>query len=277
MKLLDLHLGRPITRGGLTLFPVWNGRAVARPEYDLHSTAVRVDERAGSPVVGELVVANIGERPALVLAGELLEGGQQHRVAARSIVVEQGDSVVLDVHCVEQGRWSGTTAHARSGRRAPTSVRARDNQGDVWRRVAAFEQTHGATATGSVMDATRSLQDRAAALVQGIEPLPFSSGVLIGVGGQPLLLEVFDSPETLAAVWQQLLQAAAVDALDAPAVATPGRRARRFVERLSQLPVQRQQTRMAGRSPYGRLDALVWRDRAVHTVAANVRHELVSA
>src|SRR4051812_22729696 len=117
MKLLDLHLGRPFTRGGLTLFPIWNGRAVASPGYALHSSAVRVEE-AGSPVVGELVVTNAGQAPALVLAGELLEGGQQHRVAARSIVVEQGDAAVLDVHCVEQGRWSGTTTHARSGRRA---------------------------------------------------------------------------------------------------------------------------------------------------------------
>ncbi len=36
-------------------------------------------------------------------------------------------------------------------------------------------------------------------------------------------------------------------------------------------------TALRGRSPYARLDALAWRGRAVHTVAVNLRHELVAA
>ncbi len=35
MRLLDLHLGRPLTRGALTVFPIWNGRAVTARGYDL--------------------------------------------------------------------------------------------------------------------------------------------------------------------------------------------------------------------------------------------------
>ena len=103
MALLDLHLGRPLTRGALTVFPAWNGQAVPAPSYDLSGSTVSVHERAGSPVVGELVVTNSGRLPALVLEGELLEGGQQHRVASQSVLVGAGQSQVIAVRCVERG------------------------------------------------------------------------------------------------------------------------------------------------------------------------------
>jgi len=76
---LDLHLGRPLTRGALTVFPVWNGHAVTSHGYDVTSAKLVVEERAGHAVVAELVVTNTGTRPALVLEGELLEGGHSTR------------------------------------------------------------------------------------------------------------------------------------------------------------------------------------------------------
>lgn len=281
MQLLDLHLGRPLTRGALTIFPIWNGNAVASRGYDLAGDTVGVSERAGSAVVAELILTNSGRRPALVLEGELLEGGQQHRVASRTVLVSAGDSQVLDVRCVEQGRWSGTAGHARSGRRAPLSVRAAEEQGATWERVRRFEQRYGASPTGSLLDATRDADRLATQLVEGIRPLPFQSGVLICLAGQPVQLEAYDSPRTLTAVWDALLQSAALDALDLPPVATPGRRARRFLDRVGAVPVSEHDgglgTALQGRSPYVRLDAMAWRGRAVHMVAVNPRHELVSA
>lgn len=55
MTLLDLHLGRPLTRGALTIFPVWDGHAVPDRGYDLGGEHVTVAERAGHAVVAELV------------------------------------------------------------------------------------------------------------------------------------------------------------------------------------------------------------------------------
>ena len=140
---LDLHLGRPLTRGALTVFPVWNGHAVTSHGYDVTSAKLVVEERAGHAVVAELVVTNTGTRPALVLEGELLEGGQQHQVAARSAMIASGESVVLEVRCVEEGRWSGSRSHARTGRLAPMSVRAASEQGQTWSRVRDLEARHG--------------------------------------------------------------------------------------------------------------------------------------
>lgn len=281
MRLLDLHLGRPLTRGALTIFPIWNGLAVpARGYYDLAGEGLMVAERAGSAVVAELVLTNTGRRPALVLEGELLEGGQQHRVAARTVLVGAGASQVLDVRCVEQGRWSGTAGHARSGR-APLSVRAAEGQAATWERVHRFEQRYGSSATGSLLDATRDAGRAAAQLVAGVHPLAFQSGVLLCLAGQPVQLEAYDSPQTLATVWAALLHAAALDALDLTAVPTPGRRARRFLDRVAQVSVTQQDAGIGiglqGRSPYARLDALLWRNRAIAITVVNPRHELVAA
>lgn len=187
---LDLHLDRPLTRGSLTLFPVWNGRAVSARGYDVGESGLAVTERSGAPVVGELVVANTGPRPVLLLEGELLQGGHQHRVTSRTTVVEPGRPVVVPVRCVEQGRWSGARAHTRDGRRAPTSVRAARSQAQTWAEVSRYEQRYARSDTSSLLDAAAPAEAAAADLVRGIAPLPFQSGVLIGVAGQPLLLEV---------------------------------------------------------------------------------------
>lgn len=276
MQLLDLHLGRPVIRGALTVFPIWNGSAVSSRGYDVSSANLAVEERAGHAVVAELVITNQGQRPALLLEGELLEGGQQHRVAARSVLIEAGESQVLDVRCVEEGRWSGGSGHVRSGRRAPMSVRAAQEQSGTWQRVRDLEARHGGGDTHFLGDAVASADDRARLLVGDLKPLPFQSGVLLCIAGQPVQLEVFDSPRTLASVWSALLHAAAVDALTAAPIATPSRRARRFLDRVRHLSDSSEPSSRRS-SPYADLNTLSWRGRRVHAVATNPRHELVMA
>lgn len=284
MQVLDLHVGRPVHRGALTLFPVWNGRAVATRGYLPGGDVVQVAEREGAAVVAQLVVTNPGQRPALVLEGDLLEGGQQDRVANRSVLVAAGCAQVLEVSCVEQGRWNGGGEHRVTNRRAPVEVRAalRRDQGEVWRRVESYGNRYGHDATGSLRHAAGRAQDRAAALLAGLEPLFAQCGVLVGLAGQPLLLEVVDSPRTFRQIWGPLLESVALDALHAPAVPTPGRRARRFVDRLAHANLQVAGEAgvgraLAGQSPYVDVRGLVWQNRAVHAVALNPRHELVNA
>jgi hypothetical protein len=276
--LLDLHMGKPVTRGGLTLFPVWNGAAVPARGYDLGSGYLRVEERAGHAAVGELVVTNSGARPALVLEGELLEGGQQHRVAARSVLVPAGRSRLLDVRCVEEGRWSGSRTHRRTLRRAPVSIRSAGGQARTWARVRRLEARHGGGATHSLGDSLRAVEQQAAAQVADIAPLPYQSGLLIGIGGYPLQLEAYASPRTLAATWSSLVHAAALDAVGSPPIPTPGYRGRRFVETVHAISASEGSSDdRVRRSPYATLSCLSWRGRAVHAVAVNPRHELVSA
>jgi len=93
-------------------------------------------------------------------------------------------------------------------------------------------------------------------------------------------LELFDSPRSLASSWKALLQAAAVDAVGQQPVPTPGRRARRFLDRVQMADKACVDTGgevSRSSSPYGDLVSLTWQGRIVHAVATNPRHELVMA
>jgi hypothetical protein len=229
-------------------------------------------------------VTNSGSRPRLVLEGQLLEGGLQNRLVARSVLVPALATMDLDVLCVEAGRWSGGLEHKWNERCASLRVRSAsvsesDRQGEVWRRVEEYEARYGANETASLVEHG----DRAAAdvdsVVKGFRCLGGQVGVVLCIAGQPVLAEVFDSPSTLARQFRSLVRAAALDALGQEHVATPSRRARRFVDRLAR--VERHAvapagvgTTLIGADSYASVSALAWRRRDVHLVATNPRHSL---
>ena len=82
----NLHIGRGITRGAMTVFPIWNA-TYGHGRYSLTGRHLDVTEVDAGPQVDTLMVGNVGDRPALVFEGQLFEGGWQHRMATRSIVV----------------------------------------------------------------------------------------------------------------------------------------------------------------------------------------------
>src|SRR4051812_7388338 len=96
-----LHVGQGTQRGPLTVFPVWTDAPTAHRGYFTGSSApVDVAERAGSPAVDQLVLTNRGDRPVLLLAGELLEGGWQTRALTATTLLAPGMPSVERVVCV---------------------------------------------------------------------------------------------------------------------------------------------------------------------------------
>ena len=114
-------VGRPITRGGVSLFPIYihGGGGIdigARPS-DVHIT------EQGSAEVPTITVTNSGQRPALLVEGETVTGGQQNRVLNVSVLVPGGATINVPVSCVEAGRWNGRSAFERGRTFAPRRVR----------------------------------------------------------------------------------------------------------------------------------------------------------
>lgn len=281
----QFHVGRGTTCGALTVFPLW--AEVAHPvSYSMNHSLARIGERPGGPSVGSLQVSNTADVPLLLLEGQLLEGGLQHRMVARSTLLAPRGEMPLDVVCVEQGRWNGAGGHAARGRRASTRVRAGlredDPQGGVWRRVADYDGRLGQNATSSYVEHADRAEGRVRDLVRGLRPFPGQMGVLIGLAGQPLTAEVFDSPRMLARQYDQIVRAAAMDAVGLPAIETPGRRARRFIDRVGQVgwhlagPAGIAEA-VVGRTEYVDLAGLRWDGRSLYTLFTNPRHELVLA
>ena len=280
------HVGQGTSRGALTVFPVWAETVRGLRCRTGAQAALTVEELAPAPRVDQVVVRNPGGSPALLLQGELLEGGRQHRAAARSVLIGPRSAMVVEVACVEQGRWAGAGPHERHGRLAPPGVRAAleqdDRQGAVWRRVAGMQGAHGTSGTGSLLDHAGHREAEARRLVRSLRVLPGQNGVLIGIAGQPAQLDVFGDAEHLLAHWEPLLRAAAFDALGVRPEPTPGRRARRFAERLA--PLRPRVTTPAGlalevraESEHHVVRGLAAADRLVHLSALNRTHPLLAA
>jgi hypothetical protein len=85
-----LHVGQGTHLGGLSVFPVWTDAPIMSGLDTGRAARVQAAEREGSPVVGELVLKNQGAKPALLVAGELFEGGWQHRALNHDILLMAG-------------------------------------------------------------------------------------------------------------------------------------------------------------------------------------------
>jgi hypothetical protein len=304
IRMPGLHLGSPTTYGPLTIFPVWTDAPLTsrRPYTTATARGATVAELSDGPHVGRLQVTHDGHRPRVLFGGMLLEAGWQHRVLLDDVAVARGAHQLVDVACVEQNRWGGGRDQRPGRRVAPLAVRGathglrptdqprpdvqrerRADQDDVWRRVARYERMHGASVTSSLVEVAARLEDQVRALVALVQPLPGQRGVLIGVGGHPVLLEVFDHPRTLAEQWAGILGSVWMDAQAALPVPTSGHRARVFVQRVSSTPVQAADHAGAGRRLVVEDGSLVsgrglaLGETLVHAAVLNARHDLVLA
>ncbi|WP_454301822.1 ARPP-1 family domain-containing protein [Salana multivorans] len=281
-------VGRGATTGALTIFPIWGERTFP-VSYTMEQSAIHVSESVDGQSVPRLDAVNSGDLPTLLLEGQLLEGGLQHRMLVRSTLLAPRSRSRLEVVCVEQGRWGRTSAsgaHSSRGRRAATRVRAGlrspDRQHEVWRRVSGYDARLGTSATSSYVEHADRAASHAALIADSFRAFPGQIGVVVGIAGQPLSAEVFDSPRILAAQFRPIVEAAAMDALGQPALPTPARRAIRFIERAG-LVVRRPEAEagiavtLAGRTQYADLRAVHWQGRALHTLLTNPRHDLVLA
>ena len=224
------------TAGGLTLLPLFGGRAV--PDYvlaeqALGAGALRIEEVGGGDVPN-VVAHNLGPAPVLLVDGEHLEGAKQNRIINISVLLAPMSKTVLPVSCVEQGRWhysggaqfASSPDHAyarlRSKQAAQTVAAARSgrerraDQGMVWDDVSSKHQETGVRHSPS--GAMRDSFDHHRSTLLEVQrvfaaPKPDQTGVTAFVDGRPIALDLFDKPATLARLWTRLISGYAIDAL----------------------------------------------------------------
>lgn len=278
-----VHVGSGTTQGALGVFPVWGELDFVR-DYSTAVAAAQVSEKP-TPEVQSLTVTNTADCPLLLLEGQVLQGGWQNRMVARSVIVAPNDELDVSVVCVEAGRWNGQLHQADSRRRASTRVRSGlrasgDRQSAVWRRVSEYDSRYGSNATSSFIEHADRAADDIIPMVRHFRPFPGQIGIVIAMGGHPVSAELFDSPLTLFEQYQSIVAAAAMDAVDRPAEVTPSRRVRRFIELAMDVPLHHDAPAGAGTTFVGNgenasISLLRWQGRDVHTSLLNPRHELV--
>lgn len=247
-------IGRPITRCGVSLFPVY----VHGPVLDIAtgpSSGVVITEQP-SAEVPTLVAENPTDRLVLLVAGETVVGGLQNRVLNVSVLVPARGRVLVPVTCVEQGRWheggafrSGGSFATRRVRRAKVAsvgdnVRAHGDrfadQGLVWgavgaelHRLDAFSSSGALSAVEAHLDTDEQLAGATDELVR-FGPLPGQCGVVVAHGSRIVSAEVFASPAMLAEHWGALVRGLLLDAPDGTVASRPSAtQALRFLHRLA--------------------------------------------
>jgi hypothetical protein len=192
------HLLDPITYENISIFPVVTSSqqdtsAFLTLDEGLSSGEVVVSEQGAAglartrdrrpaipdfrtgPAVNQLVLANRGKRPLLLLAGELVSGGKQDRIIAKDRLVAPGaEPLPLDVFCVENGRWSSGSQFAASRTMVHPSVREQaalgQNQNDVWNAVRAGTTSRVAANPNVPMPAPRVSSNEIADTIASAAP-----------------------------------------------------------------------------------------------------------
>src|SRR5262249_46535531 len=123
----EWKLGTAVTFENLTIFPVTASRWPNTDQFitldaGLKSGQVRITEMGAHPQPGEesqgqaqsqaevnrLSLMNGSGKPLVLIAGEMLLGGQQDRIDASDRIVPSSQTPTqLAVFCVEPGRWNG--------------------------------------------------------------------------------------------------------------------------------------------------------------------------
>lgn len=234
-RLNGLWVGQPITHGPVTIFALTGGRQ-GQIEYVLMDEAVKAGHltvrELPSPIVPELLAVNSSPTPALLLDGEVLVGGWQHRTLNSSVFAPRGQTV-LPVSCVEQGRWQNVAAQFNTSESSYPSLRAAraaqvhdslqssgkhvSNQSAVWQSIQQRQQATGVkSATGAMSDIYVSRRDAITAFERALPYPDGAVGAIVAIGGRIVSLELVDSPRTMRKLWSKLVRAFAVDALSHP-------------------------------------------------------------
>jgi hypothetical protein len=239
-----VHLGPRQAYKQLTLWPL-----VGRPRRDsgvryvpladaLEQGSVCVDEVSQGGSVPHVRVRNQGDAAVLVLFGEELRGAKQNRIANASFLVGDRSDVVIDVSCVEQGRWGGRSSwgagHARfetSHSLVSSSVRrkmarkvaaARDagrgfdaDQAEVWGEVEQrIQASRAISPTRAYADYLGSRARDMDEVRRAFQPVEGQLGFVAMIGDTVAGIEAIGRPEVFASCFERLVDGYAIDAID---------------------------------------------------------------
>lgn len=218
-------VGRPITRLGVSFFPVYLAENRI-PSIATGKNSGLVIEELPSAAVPELLVRNPTGRPVLIVEGEHFVGGDQNRAVNASVLVPAKTKLKIPVSCLERGRWGRRRAYERSESHAPWAVRSKmretvnasmlcgnsrfGDQHAVWGEVDELLRRTGArSATSAAEDAERFRRrdrswDYAVEELAGAGPLSGQNGIVVAHGTRVTAVDLFGSPDLLEAHWSAL-------------------------------------------------------------------------
>ncbi len=228
--------GTEVTFESLTIVPLLRTSS-SEPDYETLAAALakgtlHITEVTESGHVPEIKVLNKGPLPVLIIDGEELVGAKQNRTVNLSILVPATAEVIVPVTCVEAGRWrhrsrnfaASPRTHFAAGRAAKSaqvsesllrSGVARANQSQVWDEIeqkSARLQAH--SSTRAMSDIFEHQAEAVEAFVRGLPVAEHQAGAVFVFNGEPMGVDLFDSPKTFRSLMPKIVRGYALDAID---------------------------------------------------------------
>lgn len=212
------------------------------PPYTALGTAlaagtVTIGEVSADGSVPHVRVTNHAAQPVLFLFGEEIRGAKQNRIANASFLVGGKSEVILDVSCVEQGRWASrpNARFARSDEVVSHSLRRKmhmkvaaaraagrgfdADQGEVWSEVGArLSHSRTASPTASYADYRSTRVTDVGEISEAFHPVERQVGFVACMGDDVTGAELIGHPSVFRDDFQALLRSYAIDAVDAALV-----------------------------------------------------------
>jgi hypothetical protein len=238
------HLAPVQSHESLSVWPIVRDAdaPACGPEYialgtALASKTLRIDEVSTGGEVPKVHVENDGEVAVLFLFGEEIRGAKQNRVANASFLVPGKSETVIDVSCVEAGRWSRSHGERFRGahgvispalrRRMAGQVRDslqqrrgfRSNQQAVWEDIGErLGHARTVSETRSYADYSNSRAPDLDEMTRAFTPIEDQVGFVACIDGEVAGLELIGRPDVFAVAFPSLLRAYGIDSLDATLV-----------------------------------------------------------
>jgi len=234
--LRSLTVGKEAVFRNLTIFPLIS-KTAAKPDYLMLNTALALGKAHIREVsiegdVEALKFTNQLPLPVLIVDGEELLGAKQNRVVNVTVLAPPNATLTLPVSCVESDRWNAQFgdlhcanrthfARGRCARNAAVSAALRSAGSRTADQFAIWADINDKSARMDVHSPTSAMSDifihhadQVDEFVNAFKPMPMQVGAVFAIDERIEGLELFDSPDTLAAMLPQLVRSYAIDAIE---------------------------------------------------------------
>jgi len=233
--LLGMELGAGLSFENMTVFELLRPKN-GGPEYITLKEALErgvftVTEVSEGGSVPELMVANKGDVPVLLLDGEELRGAKQNRILNTTILVAPKSSTKVPVSCVEHGRWSyqernfkesGNVMHREMRMLNAQKVSAslmrerqfRSDQGEIWDKV---DELHCVMdvpeRTGAMRDVYAAKEGDLEGYLKSFRLADGQKGILVFVDGKAAGMDFVSREAAFATLFPKLIKSYAMEAM----------------------------------------------------------------
>ncbi|WP_292427407.1 ARPP-1 family domain-containing protein [Methanoregula sp.] len=232
--LAGISLGTAVSKGSMTVFPVFGRSATQESEYLLIQEALdngvlQITELSEGGRVPELLAVNTGKQSVLLIDGDQVVGGLQDRVVNCSILLAPESRTKLPVSCTERARWRSTSHEFRSADFIMSSDSRRKkmhsvsdslrrsgsfagNQAEIWNAVSDLNMKSGAQSpTDAMKDGFAAKKLDIDDLIAAFPIRQHQQGILVFHNARVAGLEILSREDVFLKLYDKLMRSFAID------------------------------------------------------------------